>query len=64
MTETIVTRTRGTDETSELHIAQKGDTVALCGATDQVRTTTADRDVYLRPHCFTCSEDDRLDRED
>jgi len=58
-----VTKTRATDETSELHYSERDSDTALCCAPNQGRTTRADR-IYNRPWCFTCIETKRLDYDE
>lgn len=60
-----VTKTRRTDETAELHWANPGERVALCGAEHQRRTTRAEREVHAVPWCFICrclKDEDAEDR--
>lgn len=62
-TDLRVTKARGSDETGELHWTTAYAQAALCGAENQRRATLAERDLYLAPHCFTCTEDKRLSED-
>lgn len=59
-----VTKTRRSDETSELHYTEDDSNTALCGADNQGRASAADRSIYLRPFCFSCSEDKQLSEDE
>jgi hypothetical protein len=63
-TDLRVTKARRTDEAAELHWTPARETVALCGAEDQRRATTAEREVYRAPRCFTCRCLKEEDEED